>query len=104
MSFMSFSCHPGGPIATGDAKEVTRPTVKSHDFLFALRNEVYTTDMACWSILSLSTSNFTMSLLSNRSRPVADIHGKLNAFVKMEMITIALELTSCVQPYKGIIV
>jgi hypothetical protein len=42
MSFMSFSCHPGGPIATGDAKEVTRPTIKMHDFLFAFQDEAYT--------------------------------------------------------------
>jgi hypothetical protein len=40
MSFMSFSCHPGGPIATGDAKEVTRPTVKFHIYLFAFQYKV----------------------------------------------------------------
>jgi hypothetical protein len=71
--FMSFSCHPGGTIATGDTKEVTRPKVNLHDFLFALRYEVYTMDVACWSILPLSTSNFTLSLLSDRSGPEAVI-------------------------------
>jgi hypothetical protein len=44
MSFMSFSCHPGGPIATGDAKEVTRPTVKLHHSLFDFQYEAYTID------------------------------------------------------------
>lgn len=53
MFFMSFSCHPGGPIATGDAKEVTRPTVKMHDFLFSFQYEVYTIEAASQWILAL---------------------------------------------------
>lgn len=74
ISFIGFSCHPGGLIVTGDAYGVTRPTVKLHDFLFAFRYEVYTIDVTFLSILALPSANVTQSLLSDRKRPEAASH------------------------------
>jgi hypothetical protein len=59
MSFISSSCHPGGPIATGDTKEVTRPTVKMHKFLVSFWHEIYAIDAIYMSVLALPTLELT---------------------------------------------